>query len=334
MAQKPSPNSGLPPAKWYVIAPLGEVMRRAFATEASAWNYLGRFLTGLATKAPISAIANPLLELSPSKLYARGYRVTQELPNIDTPKGFITESAIKELYVMQNAYGLIKIGRSQNPERRRQQLERQLGCSIALVSRQHGRGLDEEKVHLALQRHHLSHEWFKGSHEARRAVARILKLGPGLAWPYQLDELRAAEWATQFMAAQADSYWRSRRRRVIGILKGAELALGLLASYQKWGFASLDADIWSADNPGEVCVITTGADGRSIALRNTNQGAPEVPHYTTELTAAMTLWPVGSNPYSDDPKTWPRMTAFTCCIAALGARWDFDVSNINPKWSR
>jgi hypothetical protein len=121
---------------------------------------------------------------------------------------------------------------------------------------------------------------------------------------------------------------------VLGILKGAELGAGLLKSYQDWGLATLDADIWSADRPGEVCLITTGPDGRSIAFQSINKGAPEVPHYTTELTAAMTLWPVGANPYADNPKTWPAITAFACCIAALGARWGFEVSKISARWGR
>ncbi|CAB3803905.1 hypothetical protein LMG28138_05424 [Pararobbsia alpina] len=54
------------------------------------------------------------------------------------------------LYVMQNEHGLIKVGRSIDPARRRLVLQSQCGCNIALVASLHQRGPDEEWVHSLL----------------------------------------------------------------------------------------------------------------------------------------------------------------------------------------
>jgi hypothetical protein len=54
------------------------------------------------------------------------------------------------LYVMQNQFGLVKVGRSAKPEFRRKQLEKSDLCSIVLVAVLKNAADREEQCHKAL----------------------------------------------------------------------------------------------------------------------------------------------------------------------------------------
>lgn len=56
------------------------------------------------------------------------------------------------LYVMQNAHGLIKIGRSDNPQRRLTEIQQDARCAVALIATFPDVGHFKEWVHLQMAR--------------------------------------------------------------------------------------------------------------------------------------------------------------------------------------
>lgn len=55
------------------------------------------------------------------------------------------------LYVMQNEHGLVKIGRSNDPCRRRADISSGSGCLVHLVFSAIGRGIEEMEIHQKLK---------------------------------------------------------------------------------------------------------------------------------------------------------------------------------------
>jgi len=98
----------------------------------------------------------------------------------------------QHLYVMQNEHGLIKVGRSVDPERRRLALQISCWCRLELVAILPNRGGEEEWTHMQLATHRLGHEWFAGTLEAKHAVSRLLCLGTVIIWPFDLIEALAS----------------------------------------------------------------------------------------------------------------------------------------------
>ncbi len=55
------------------------------------------------------------------------------MDNIDINKVFRPSIEDQHLYIMQNEHGFIKVGRSENPEKRRRSLEIHERCKISIV---------------------------------------------------------------------------------------------------------------------------------------------------------------------------------------------------------
>ena len=78
----------------------------------------------------------------------------------------MVEPTSQHLYVMQNEFGLIKIGRSIAVESRRQNLQQTDRCQIEIVAVFDFWGSLEETIHLELEEFRLIGEWFAGDEEA------------------------------------------------------------------------------------------------------------------------------------------------------------------------
>lgn len=92
---------------------------------------------------------------------------------------------MSDLYVMQNEFGLIKIGRSTNVMRRMRALQGTEMCRIQLVGIVEGAGHLEESTHIALDDFRLIGEWFDGGEDARNAIIQLLDM-KGDKWPFDL----------------------------------------------------------------------------------------------------------------------------------------------------
>lgn len=212
------------------------------------------------------------------------------------------------LYLMQNEVGLIKIGRSANPGRRRSELSKAERCSVALLHVWPGAGGEEEAVHVALDDHRVGGEWFDGTDEARAAIVSQLGLAADLNWPFAFNADAAEQWLDTFFdrfydrsiqrlitrayrtvreATQADSYVRTNLWILHRLLAGEDITV--LVSER--------------DREGR-CRETTWIDGKKVVL----------PDYLNSVEAALTLWP-------DDgrPEAWDG-SALECCKAAMELR--------------
>lgn len=218
-------------------------------------------------------------------------------------------TAPQDLYVMQNEHGLIKVGRSVNPERRRRDLERSEQCRIALVHVLAAQGEREERVHLKLRRHLIEGEWFKGSSASRNAIAKELGLEPDLAWPFLFDRVAAAAWLERFYS------WRDDR--AVDRLFGRLMTRIKACADHEW---IANADIWHllcVSDTGEQPIVSVQGQGEGVVLEGWQRGAKapvRVPTYTSDLAACIELWPEDVR-----PTTWDG-PPLECALAALAER--------------
>lgn len=243
------------------------------------------------------------------------------------------------LYVMQNAVGCIKVGRGVDPEKRRQEIERQTSRTVKLVAAFPNSGHHEEGVHLFLRRFHLHSEWFRGTDAARSAIvkaiigqlldgrsqkAQIAILERGVAlfeWPFRWSPGLAEQWIGELKAKQIPTRIRRERVRLIGFLKAIET--GLVDHRTLQGNRFDDARIWfEVYDRAERC--------RDPSHRMSAQDG-EVPEYTNDLDAALSLWPAENRPNEWLRKSPGSTEALNCCIAGLGMRWGIDPDKIKPR---
>jgi hypothetical protein len=102
------------------------------------------------------------------------------------------------LYVLQNEFGLIKIGRSRDPERRARALARRERCEIRIVAVLPGCGHLEEATHLALSEFAIAGEWFAGGVATRETVEALLESVTAWDWPFEDRPDGADHWLDQF----------------------------------------------------------------------------------------------------------------------------------------
>lgn len=118
---------------------------------------------------------------------------------------------------MQNEFGLIKIGRSIDVERRRLTLQSTERCRIQTVEIYTGCGDMEEDIHLDMDDHRLAGEWFDGSDESRATLCELISCdNPPIGWPYAYDPSGASAWLDHInvvrhaAAIRRELYRRSR----------------------------------------------------------------------------------------------------------------------------
>ena len=127
----------------------------------------------------------------------------------------MTDPVDQHLYVIQNEFGLIKIGRSIDPWTRLRQIRQTDRCRAELIAVFDGGGEDEEAIHIALDRFRLEGEWFDGSLTAREAVEMMLGIAPS-EWKFELDKSRADGWIAHLRVVRDASYIRQSITRQIG----------------------------------------------------------------------------------------------------------------------
>lgn len=221
----------------------------------------------------------------------------------------LVEPTAQHLYVMQNEYGLIKIGRSVDVERRRIALQTTERCQIKIVEIYTGCGDMEEDIHLDLDDHRLAGEWFDGSDEAK-AVLRELIAGddPPIVWPYAYHREEAAAWLDHINVVRHADAIRRELYREITILRDA--------TEPSWVYDSGIFFVrWRAVTGERPALHSGRVKGKTVThWRDPDSDASGiVPTFTASIADALLAWP-------DDirPEAWEG-TAIECCIAALTA---------------
>jgi hypothetical protein len=221
----------------------------------------------------------------------------------------MVEPAKQDLYIMQNEFGLLKIGRSVDVERRRLKLQTSERCRISVVEVYVGCGDMEEDIHLDMDDYRLVGEWFDGSEEARMALCESVGCGVSPpSWPYDLDGERAAAWLNHIAVVRHAAAIRRELYRQIAILRTAD--------GPSWVY---DCGIffvkWRAATGARPFLHNEKADGQTVTRwHDPDTGATGiVPGFTRDAETALMAWP-------DDlrPAIWDG-SPVECCIAALSA---------------
>jgi hypothetical protein len=79
-----------------------------------------------------------------------------------------------DLYVMQSSAGLIKVGRSVNPQARRSTIEHYCGLPITLLYVKPGAADLEPELHYELRQYRLKGEWFSNTAASRATICTFL----------------------------------------------------------------------------------------------------------------------------------------------------------------
>lgn len=217
----------------------------------------------------------------------------------------------QDLYVLQNQYGYVKIGRSVDVASRMAAIASVDRCRVEFVFGFRNAGEDEEAVHDALADHWVGGEWFRGSPEALAAIEAELSPDERVSWPFEWDEAGGRLWL----------------ERVYVLQDGRSL----VKLYDRW-LRKLDRCTGSRIDDGSaffcLALSETGEtpfiQWRRIPktqrwddlskLPGEDGAAYPVPPFTTDLAAAMTLWPE-----EERPTSWSGSIP-DCVRAALKAR--------------
>jgi len=220
------------------------------------------------------------------------------------------------LYVMQNEFGFVKVGRSARVEQRRRALEKTDMCRIQVVLVVPGAGDREEEVHIACDDHRILGEWFDGTPEAREDVLQAVGWRLPVVWPFDLcgdDEAEA--W---FDLLDEKRAIRSMNREF------GRVALNLdrdpidpATDPMRYADITIWSAIWRFEHRCDTMVFTEkDADGKEILVgrRRGDPNGDVLPFYTRDMEAALALWPEALR-----PESWTGSAA-ECCAAALRAR--------------
>ena len=214
----------------------------------------------------------------------------------------------QSLYLMQNHCGLIKVGRSINPEYRRRTLERAEECRIVLIHAWPGQGKREEELHFLLGDFRRAGEWFDGGDSARAAVAAAVMLEEQPFWPFAYDSEAAEVWLSRFLDRQDERYVQREISRAHGRIRRID--------EPGWVW---DAVMWDL-----YCLMEYGVRPYGVTLRDELGDVVQltwvegleigVPRYTSDLNEALSFWPD-----EDRPSAWTG-SVLECCKAAVEAR--------------
>lgn len=208
----------------------------------------------------------------------------------------------QDLYVMQNEFGLIKIGRSLDCVTRLYNLRQTERCHIEIIAIYANAGADEETIHIALDDYRLFGEWFAGDDEARAAIEAEITPPEPLAWRFAYDEAGAEAWFNHMQVVRDASYISKAIHRQITILREAVKPSHLYDGRVAWALEIAAT--------GEHSMVVTLREGETLITR---RGQTLIPAYTASIENALLAWPEDIRPASWDG------TAIECCIAALQA---------------
>lgn len=122
------------------------------------------------------------------------------------------------LYVLQAETGYIKVGRSDDPQKRARSIQAAQASEVILVHVAIGLGPSEVELLTSLARRRVRGEWIDGTLAARDIIEA--HVGQSIAWPYRTPNQRAdvgpidhelltAEQATAFCGISRASFYRS-----------------------------------------------------------------------------------------------------------------------------
>jgi hypothetical protein len=225
------------------------------------------------------------------------------------------------LYVMQNEHGLIKVGRSENPERRVIEVQKAARCKVSLIAAYPGSGHFEEWIHVRMENYAIGFEWFDGTQKSKDALASLFDIH--LPWAYALGA-GAQDWIERLLDKGAERYWRKRERDAIRRIKGAVIGKGI---FRNDGNGSEILDSYIAPHVGfrdpVSCGTPSGESGIYARFWDSEELIP-VPAYTRSMEAALSLWLP-----DPDRQIQSFERPIECCFFGLCDRLGFDPERLS-----
>jgi hypothetical protein len=192
----------------------------------------------------------------------------------------------------------------------------------------------EEWLHIEMDQYRSIGEWFVGTDEARDALAELLDASQ-IEWqrPYDLDAGRS--WLEKLEEVHDERAIRHLIGKQIGILRehsvGSEaldwrvlfawrLAVSgdspLVIPQRVKGKRNIWQNVWCDRRPDEESAALNARTPKGLEPRGYDYRADlaPVPPFTTDVAAALAVWPDGCRPASWDA------SAIECCIEALIAQ--------------
>lgn len=216
----------------------------------------------------------------------------------------MTKPDTQALYVMQNEFGLIKIGRSLDPERRRKAIQNGERCGVTLVAVFQGEGHREEGIHIGLDAYAIEGEWFEGTSTARAAIVDAIPALGACVWPHDHNPVGAQGWLDCVFARRDQRAIERMYHRIMTVHlpserpgPTADCSVCLLLSLSETG-----------DIPGVYTSMERGSVVAYVHRRDAPK-ATRIPPYTSELGTALGLWRDGTRPVE-----WTG-TAYDCAAA-------------------
>lgn len=211
----------------------------------------------------------------------------------------------QDLYVVQNQFGLIKIGRSVAIDQRVGSIQKTTRCKLSVVATFSKCGDLEESVHLGAGEFRLLGEWFCGSEEARAAINNALGRSR-IQWPISYDAPHAAEWLRKLATVRELEACSKALYREITILR--------TAGSPHWAYdvsiAAIMQNRLIDSSLHDAAFITAGSKGFIIHSDGTKR---PIPRFSADIDDALLVWPSAVRPVSFDGD------AIACCIAGLSA---------------
>ncbi len=211
----------------------------------------------------------------------------------------------QDLYVVQNQFGLIKIGRSVAIDQRVANIQKTTRCKLLVVATFSKCGDLEETVHLGAGEFRLLGEWFCGSEKARTAINNALGHSI-IQWPISYDASRATEWLRKLATVRELEACSKALYREITILRTAD---GPHWAYDVSVAAIMRNPLIDGSLP-DAAFITAGSKG---FITNCDGTKRPIPRFSTEIDEALLVWPSAVRPTTFDGD------AIACCIAGLSA---------------
>jgi hypothetical protein len=233
-----------------------------------------------------------------------------------------------DLYLIQNEFGLFKIGRSISPASRLHQIRTVDRCKVATIKLLVNCGHLEEQVHIRLCRFRLTGEWFDGTKTAETAMSKIFALQPSTTLPFSYDPKNAAAWLKELEIA------RDRAARI----KNHNRFIASIPHY-RGPSRMLDLLVWRQTHGEDGRILHACADGefRTIFPDETLETGELIPNYSADVEKALSIWPGQFRPakWDGDP--------LSCIIGGLRAQrmvwqnepqtWSKKPRFAGPKWN-
>jgi hypothetical protein len=220
---------------------------------------------------------------------------------------------MSHLYLMQNHIGLIKIGKSKQVEARKRQIEKVDLCTLEIVKVLYELGNDEPFYHSVFRKNRAVGEWFYGDKKALKKASSFFLLGRNFVWPYVLAEDKVIDdWLKRVEDCRYIKSAKSLLQRQLLIMQEQENPNNLREDIHR----RFNWKIWQLlnrfENYREV-YCSNDQNGPHLGFTGEDE-IIEIPQYTNNLEAALSLWP-----YNKEPTNLTGL-AWDCCLEGLAER--------------